>query len=252
MNVTLGNVYMNNELDIKNADCEYKVFLQDGFYSHAPIIPKIHKHNYAEMHIILDGCATFSVGGAEYAAQSGELLVIPRRTLHCRSRMEEGTRHTAFQINYDVADFSVFKLSEAILNEFFSEIEKSEKSGNCSTVSSYIALFVTYFRDGNPYKAENITDYGFLINEFFSHRYSEDICLEDLAHELHLSKRQTERLVLIHTGNTFGNELASTRIAISKHLMETTKMSMTEIAWYVGYRSYSGFFKAFKKYESGK
>ena len=73
------------------------------------------------------------------------------------------------------------------------------------------------------------------------------IRIEDLAKELHLSTRQTERLVFANTGNTFGNELTLTRIAIAKHLIKTTDMKLSDVAEYVGYKSYAGFYKALNR-----
>jgi AraC-like DNA-binding protein len=35
---------------------------------------------------------------------------------------------------------------------------------------------------------------------------------------------------------------------MAKHLIATTDMSLGEVADYVGYRSYAGFWKAMKKY----
>ena len=93
-----------------------------------------------------------------------------------------------------------------------------------------------------------MTDYGFLIHEFFSLHYSEDLHLCDLAQFLHLSERQTERLVIEHTGNTFRNELTAIRMTIAKKLLTSSQMSLTEISQYVGYKSYAGFWKALNKY----
>lgn len=113
----------------------------------------------------------------------------------------------------------------------------------------YIGLFCSYFQNEEILKAQPITDYGFLIHEFFTNNYSFDIHLSDLADELHLSQRQAERLVIEYTGNSFREELCQTRVTMAKELLKNTGMSLGEVSRYVGYRSYAGFWKAMKKYE---
>ena len=41
--------------------------------------------------------------------------------------------------------------------------------------------------------------------------------------------------------------ISSTRVMIAKQLLRSSDMSLSEIAEYVGYRSYAGFWKAMKK-----
>ena len=117
-----------------------------------------------------------------------------------------------------------------------------------SSVAAYISLFCSSFESNARRMPIPITDYGFLIFEFFSRNYKEQVRLCDLAELLHLSNRQAERLVLEHTGRSFREELAATRVRIANQLLKTTDMSLAEIAEYTGYRSYAGLWKAMKKY----
>ena len=101
--------------------------------------------------------------------------------------------------------------------------------------------------DTNKISAEKIVDYSFIIEEYLKINYARDIKLSDLASELNLSEKHTERLIKKYTGNTFKQELASIRIKTAQMLLASTDMTMTEISEYVGYNSYSGFYKAYKK-----
>lgn len=71
--------------------------------------------------------------------------------------------------------------------------------------------------------------------------------LSDLAARLYLSEKQTERLVLKHTGQTFKQKLSDTRVAMANVLIRETEMPLHKVAEYVGYSSYSGFWKALQK-----
>lgn len=81
----------------------------------------------------------------------------------------------------------------------------------------------------------------------FSKKYSLNVTLDDLAKELMLSHKQTEREVRRITGNTFAKELVKRKINAAIMLSQTTNLSLAEISVLVGYSSYCGFYKAYKK-----
>jgi AraC-like DNA-binding protein len=239
---------MYNELIIKNNSQEYKVFLQDGFYSSTSTTQCLHKHNYAEIHTIANGDATFFVGDRSFSLKSGCIMIIPGGFFHCCIKKDEGALHSAFQFDYKVDKVSIHMIgSDTVLN-FIKEAERVKSFEDHSRVAAYVSLFCNFIYPSEELHPGPITDYGFLIHEFFSLHYSEDLHLYDLAKFLHLSERQTERLVIEYTGNTFRDELVAIRMNVAKRLLKSTKMTRTEISEYVGYRSYAGFWKAFNKY----
>ena len=92
-----------------------------------------------------------------------------------------------------------------------------------------------------------VTNREFIIHEFFENRYSEDVTVLDLARELNLSKKQTARLVKKYMGTGFSVALTRYRLDAAKQLLICDEsLSMADVAELVGYRSYSGFWKAFK------
>jgi len=240
---------MFNELSVKIANKNYKAFFKGGFYNHSLTTSSIHKHNYSEIHIISRGNATYNIENEIYSLTSGDMLIIPRDVFHCCIKKTPETRLSAFQINYNVNEISTVSIDSNIFDIYHKEIEKSIISQDYTTVSAYISLFCSYFYSDNKLSVQPITDYAFLIYEFFSSNYSKDLQLRDLAKILYLSDRQTERLVIKYTGKTFKNELTTIRMNIAKKLLESSNMSLGEIAQYIGYHSYSGFYKAMKKHK---
>lgn len=226
---------MNKELTFNIGIQAHKVFLQDGFYTCDTSTIRLHNHNYAEVHIIYGGNAEFTIDETTHRIASGSLFIIPRN---------------AFQIDCDAKNFSLHNISAETVSDFFSEIEKCRKSEDYTGVSAYISLFCSYFDCHEKTPAKSITDFGFLIHEFFSTKYSENLHICDLAEILHLSERQTERLVIKHTGKTFREELTSVRMNVAKELLNSSDMSLKEISEYCGYSSYAGFWKAMKKHIS--
>jgi len=246
-------MYNYNELAIKTPVGEFSAFLQQGFYNTLVCSP-FHNHNYIEIHLVLDGTAVFLIEGKKYRLKSGDMLVIPRKTLHACTQQDETARHSAFQINYapkkDIFKAEVFSIDEQVLRCFFDEIKQCRETNDYTMISAFMSLFCCQFCKDARLEANQVIDYGFAIHEFFLQRYHEDIRLSDLAKTLHLSERQTERLVIEHMGKTFRRTLSATRVMIAMQLIESSNLSMSEIAEYVGYRSYAGFWKAMKSFNN--
>ena len=239
----------HNALTVNTATGEHKVFLQGGFYMSGYSTSRIHEHNYAEIHLVAGGNASFTVENKKIDMPSGSMLVVPRMTFHSCDAKDEETKHCAFQIDCDIKKAERYCLSEAVILDLFDIIKRTAYGDNHSAIAAHIALLCAVFEPNGKLLPQPITDYGFLIFEFFSKNYNENIRLSDLAELLHVSKRQAERLVREHTGHSFREELARTRTRRARELLKMTDMSLCEIAEYTGYRSYAGFWKAMKKFE---
>ena len=238
------------ELEIPIGAVKAKAFLQRGFFLSSVSAKHFHSHNYTEIHLVSGGVAHFQVEDRTYEVSDGAMLVIPREIFHRCLSQDESARHTAFQLDREVEAISVHALPQGIATDFLDEIPIAQERNHHAKIAAYIALFCSFFDSTPRLSIQSVSDYGFLIHEFFSLHYKENLHLCDLARELHLSERQAERLVLIHTGRTFREELIRTRLAIAHRLMQSSSLSKNEIAEYVGYKSYAGFWKAIKKYPS--
>ncbi len=238
---------INQELTIPLGGETKKAFIQYGFYKNTGS-QIIHTHSHAEIHIFL-GKATVTVDNCKYDFKNGTIVLIPKSTYHTYE-LRDGAKHSAFQIAMD-AEFAYHSVSPDILRELFHEIEKVWETENYSRISAYLSFLCSYFvTDVEKKKTSKITDYAFLINEFLSLKYIEDIKLSNLAEYLCVSEKQAHRLVIKHTGNTFGNELTTRRMKAAEQLMKDGRFSLTEIAESVGYQTYSGFWKAYRRYKA--
>ena len=238
----------SNELTVNVGGRERKVFLQDGFYSSTSPTPYMHRHSYAEIHFVCGGSVSLAVDDREYRLTDGDFLAIPCGFYHGCKFMDEGAKHCAFQLDESITEIELLSVNGGIASEFINEIAKCGKNGDHGRVSAYIALICSYFAPS--VEARKITDCGFLISEFFYNNYGTDIRLEELAELLHLSPRQTERVVETYTGRSFREELTFTRMQVAERLINISAMPLTQVAQYVGYRSYAGFWKAYQKYKN--
>lgn len=240
---------MYKELTIHFGTKKGRAFLQHGFHPNLPPTQRMHKHNYAEIHIVAGGELVMFIDDENYTLKDGTLLLIPRETFHYCIKKDKTAVHSAFQIDYNASDFFACDISPDTISDFFDEIKENVHACNYTKIAAYISLFCSYFCDDNRAVAKGVTDYGFLVREFFQRQYPENVRLCDLAKILNVCERQAERLVLEYTGRTFRDELTYTRVTAAKQLLKRKQMSLQEIATYVGYRSYAGFWKAMKKYQ---
>ena len=245
--MSVREMYTFREMTVDIGKSQHKLFLQDGFYDKSEISDVIHHHKYAEVHLVLGGDILYSIGERQYRATDGTMLVIPPGEFHAGRKLTEGALRAAFQIDAEVESLSVWAVGHALISALFSEIDRARESEDYTGIAAYATLLCRHFVASDGVRAERLTDYAFLIHEFFSHRYAEDVTLADLAGALHLSERQTERLVYKHTGGSFRDELSRSRLRVAARLVREGEMPLGEIASYVGYRSYAGFWKAMKK-----
>ena len=179
-------------------------------------------------------------------------IIVPKKHYHISSSSPD-VSHLAFQVDMPVDKFSFVKLPPDLLERVFSEIEEQGISGNHARIADYLSFIASNFYEYPFAPAEKTTDYSFVIQSFLSLKYNTNIHLSDIAEELHVSIKQAERLVLLHTGNTFNNELTKYRITAAEQLAKLNPgLTVGEIANLVGYESHSGFWKAYKRFKKEK
>lgn len=239
---------MNYKLTVPVGSARKTFFLQKGFYMHRTGVSPIHKHYYTEVHLVFGGKITYTLGKKTVTVESGGILAIPPNTLHSCTIIDGSPRHSSFLIDAPLKNMRCLSLSPDTVKDFLDETVKAADSNNFGIASGYLCMIYNTLFENDCVKAERLEDYSFIIEEFLKVNYSRNIRLADLAAELNLSEKHTERLVKKYTGNTFKQELAGIRIKTAQMLLASTKMTMTEISEYVGYDSYSGFYKAYKKY----
>jgi len=239
---------MYTELNFNIISKNYKIFFKDGLRSVVTPAQSVHAHSFAELHLVACESSVLNVNSRNITLKAGDMAVIPKGVYHRCVSNDDSSGHTAFQIDCDVHDTTIYNIGNETMESFFKEIRRLEITGDYTAFSAYVALFVSYFDKNITLNARPVTNRKFLIREFMFQRYSDDVHLSDLAEQLYVSERQAERLVIEHMGRPFREELARTRIIMAENLLQTTDMTLCEVGAYVGYKSYSGFWKALQKY----
>jgi AraC-like DNA-binding protein len=86
-----------------------------------------------------------------------------------------------------------------------------------------------------------------VVEDAFFYRYR-TLTLEELAAVLHLSVRQTQRLLQRNFGKTFSQKLNEARIAAAAQFLLNTGLSVTEIGERTGFSSIEHFSSSFRRF----
>lgn len=224
-----------------------KIFSQKGFFSQGLTTTTLHRHHYPEIHLIEQGNVEYLVNDERISVHAGDMLAIPADTFHRCYPTCESVNIIAFQVDYPIFSCTVKKSIPGFLSAFKSEIAYAHGKGICGKIPAYLTLICGEIFEENKNKLMLVQDRKFIIHEFFHQNYDRDVALSDLAKELNLSEKQTERLVKEYTGNTFRQEISNRKIQAAKHLLSAEEITLSEAAIQVGYQSYSGFWKAFTR-----
>ena len=82
----------NNSLEFEGADhggADVSFFIVDAAPGRGP---SLHKHDYAEVFIVLEGSATFRAGDAEQEVSAGHVVVVPAGEPHGFTASGDGSK----------------------------------------------------------------------------------------------------------------------------------------------------------------
>lgn len=235
---------MRKQLTFPVGDIHVKVFLEDGFFPDRIPTGPLHKHWYPEIHWIMEGSARYQIDQRIQSASAGQVFLIPKHTFHCCLNSAEGTKRIAFQADIPEAAAGSHVLSAKVVQTFFPDWESFRTDQGTGKLMILLQLLCALFVQDAKVHSLPIQDTSLIVEEFFSRRYHEEVTLKDLANDLMLSEKQTQRLVVKQTGHTFRKELTARRMEVVQQLLQTGNYTLAQAAEYVGYRSYSGFWKA--------
>lgn len=207
----------------------------------------LHKHNMTEVQIITSGVAKFDIDGNKINATDFEMVVIPNNTYHQRLESGEVTKVIAFQTDANINSFQKIPLKKCLVQELKNEIATLNLTGVSEKLPYYFGLILSEFSPISKNTVTSVQDRNFLISEYMSLNYDKDITLADVAKILNLSEKQSERIIKQYTGKNFRKLLAGYRIDAAKILIKNGELTLAQVAEKVGYKSYSGFWKAYNK-----
>ena len=243
-------------------------------YPDGPLLGN-HMHIYYEFLQLVDGKGLYNVEGREYEFLPGDLMItnpyefhyitFPKRSVYERQFLQiradfvEELRPNILSVlnarrfgenNRIPADI----VRKYKLTDIFSGIESYTKHPTEITdfmVKLYAAQLVV--------KLSEIMQNEFLINDehgnkhikriyqYIDDNFSRNMTMDELSEYVHLDKSYLSRIYKKETGIKITEYINMRRIILAKNLLLSGK-NPNDIFWMCGFREYSTFFRAFKKY----
>jgi len=234
----------NYEFVVRVGDSDWNVITACSPFYLQECSQVVHRHSCTEIHMVAAGSLGYQVGEKQYTLHAGDVMVIPATTFHSNYVVEGEMQVLVVRVDRSFERPMVYRVLPGIIAELCGELHRAEQNGNCARVREYLALILSAAACDSGI-LRSVRDKELIIEEFFANNYNKEVTLADLAVELDLSNVQTERQIVKYLGTTFRKAIAEKRIEAAKHILATEGISLTEVAERVGYKSYSGFWKAF-------
>ena len=232
---------------------------------------RLDRHSNAEYeaHMILTGSGQADVEDQHYTLGSGQGILIPPNQHHSSVSLPgEFLRLTIpfFLPENDLARrmrrqfpvshvFSIAPETERLCRTIINELSTRPPFWQDLFPHLLSALMVCLFRQFLPSSdlsaaQLNRTEQSRTerIDQYLQTNFMCNIQLEDLAKLLHLSRRQTTRVLLENYGMSFRERLLNIRMDRAAWLLRTTDMPVGKLIGAVGYASEAAFYQTFRSY----
>ena len=236
-----------------------------------------HCHNSYELIYVVRGNGKYVVEGAEYPLCPHTVLLLrpyeyhyvcptsdtpyERYVIHfSQELLLDAAKELPFVKNSANTGTGVYFPTEAVHSliltqlktldlDFVSDTEKGMDTPSRSetylrSAVNQILIVLSYVQPNAPQSAE--TEWVGRIMRYLNENLSEDISLEETARHFFVSKYHLCHAFREHTGISVFSYLTTKRIALAEQLLEDG-IAATEVAFRVGFRDYSVFYRAYRK-----
>ncbi|MBE7024884.1 MAG: helix-turn-helix domain-containing protein [Ruminococcaceae bacterium] len=239
----------------------------------------IHNHASFEFHMIMQGDVMLDTDNGSMKLTENDCALIPPEFFHGFKRPDKESAVLAFQFyvkknaRKNCADYAKLVQEHFVQSEQVITIRQNSQIKEClkkiasriyeSTLvtedimrAEFTLLFAEIFSlldDEEGSMGECVNEVGendtriFIIEEYFNQYYMENISLKSLSAILFLSEKQTDRMIKKAFGEGFRQHLCKIRMLVAQRFLVDSDKEVQKIAEEVGYRSYNGFYLAFRQ-----
>ena len=244
----------------------FRIIEYDNVYS-----SHTHHSNAHELLYVLDGRMTLHLGSnLQYRAVPGDFLIIPARTPHRDEfAVLKGLRIQLIIFSWDAEEYfrqvtcrSLFELPWDVRSEAQRRLEfmrshwdpsESGKLNASLQLLSVLSLFYFAIGKNAPRPAETALHFSAAetmhrVKHYLDQNYSSQVTLKDAAEFAGLSPAYLSRLFHHEFGISFNAYLTARRLESARHLLQTTRLQIAEVAARCGFSSSSYFIKVFSSH----
>ncbi len=224
-----------------------------------------HLHSRIEAGLIIKGSVNMVIHGKNYTVKAGDAFFVPPNTIHSYEDKEEVIAHllicppddiapffgetATYNIAYPVIHLEDLKLAEQLFTRM-ENLVQSEQPLTVQGAMSYAAAIISEMlmcAEATPGEKEKDLTAAQKILNFCDINYKNNINLDTLSAELGYSKYYISRVFSGDIKTSFTDYLRGLRIHAAKRLLRGTNMSVTDIAYEVGYTCVRTFNRQFSQ-----
>jgi len=212
------------------------------------------KVNYYDFTFVLEGEITFVVEEKTFILKKNDAILLPPDKEHQRLEGNSPVQYVSFNFTKNdnaeiprdicmrgVISSQIRKLIDAFPHAHLSPHYRCrEKAAN---ILNYILLEIL---SGETPGSNNI--HVDKIIRYIDENITQKLTLTSVSKEFNLSREYTCELFKKETGKTLTNYINERKIHVAKELISGGKMSLSQVATFMGYSDYTYFSRVFKKY----
>ncbi len=249
------------------------VHIDKGRSSAAVDMPEMHAHSFHELYFLLSGKRRYFVGHKIFDVSPGDLVVIPQAVLHRTTSVNKQgyERYVVYFQERYVQDliqsvgkenFTAFlesgcsSFSEEnvpVLKQKLEQLANEAKKQDALTPTmeknllEQIVLYALRHGTKKALEQKEGADKIQIAARYISEHYDEEITLADAAAMAFMEETYFSKKFKQLTGFGFKEYLITTRVKAAENLLQTTDMSVGEIAEACGFSSSNYFGSVFKR-----
>ncbi len=237
-------------------DVNYEAFFVDrmNFYPHI--------HEKIELLYVCEGSLNVNIGNIQKTLNPGELsIVFPNQihsyhttqynyvlTLIFSPKLVENYYQLLFLKQPEFPFLDASQVHPDIVHAFNTVVLDRYWDGDQSLLQGYLTIILGQVLGRLSLVTCPKTD-DFLPNllTYLSNHFTENISLNDLSHQMGISKFQISRCFSQRIGCNFNTYLNTLRIQHADKMLTTTDLPVTEISYLSGFESISTFYRVFQQ-----
>ncbi len=227
----------------------------------------MHYHHTYELYYLLNGEREYFIGDKFYRVFDGDLVLIPRNTIH-RTAGKDAARYLLYFSSNFLSEYfkdelisklplnrplvlrpddDIRKHIERMLKQMYSIYKDDSQDNEAILASALCSLLFDVFRSQNQYVSSECSDARFeAIIQYINNNYAKIDNIEDVARKFFISKYHLCRMFNKNLNVSFISHLNAIKVRAAVELLHQSKLSLTEIATRCGFNSSSYFCKVFK------
>lgn len=256
---------------IGKTDCYIRAYKMQAAHG-VQLNERPHKHYFMEFHCITAGEIIANLPGEnrQIRLSAGQILMIPRGVYHSFYSESGSVERFAFNFSADLQEKGSSTILDLYLNtqeimvfeneaanQYIKQCQKLiAQPGNRLTrtrqgtlmLNAVLELFASIPNAQTPVHAESTKAMRqrWTVEQYIEQHFTDSEGIEGLAKALFLSPRQTRTLVRKFLGEDYKQIIVRRRMELAEIYMMDPTITLEDIAWQVGYKSYSGFQLSYK------